>query len=452
MEASHEKAARPREAAPRLSDEEFEAKCHDALRAVAKRYAWTAQQAGIILRNNPLKLQPYQDHVFNRISRSEFGFRYRDENGNLKRWYPDAQTVLSLSIDDEVDFGFVVAERIAFLPGEDEVTHDEDELRVLNLWRPPAWRLLPDAPPPTLFLDHVNYLFDDDEVATNHVLDFLAHMLQRPQERVAHALLITSEAKGIGKSTLGTIIRRLVGERNSRVAQTKDLKSQFDGWLIGSLLVQIDEIYEAGNWDLANKLKPLITEPTVSVNVKYGPQIEVENYARFLMFSNHTAPLNIEDGDRRYFVFNSRATPRDDAYYEVLNRYIDDTAGMNAIFSFLMQRSLSGFSPFRRPPMTAAKQAIIEVSGNPLRSYIVDAVESGHLAKEMNGREFSLDALQRQLQRDGYGSHARNVKELGEALRMAGVMQIRKMVNGAKRRIYVLPDTADDADGTSNDF
>ena len=76
----------------------------------------------------------------------------------------------------------------------------------------------------------------------------------------------------------------------------------------------MDEVYEAGNWDLANKLKPLITERTVSVNVKYGPQMEIENYARFLMFSNHTAPLDLEAGDRRYFVFDSKAQPRDDVY------------------------------------------------------------------------------------------------------------------------------------------
>jgi phage/plasmid-associated DNA primase len=109
-----------------------------------------------------------------------------------------------------------------------------------------------------------------------HVLNFLAHLLQRPQERIGHALLITSEAKGIGKSTLGSVVRRLVGEQNSRVAQTKDLKSSFDGWLMGKLVVQVDEVYEAGNWDLANKLKPLITEPTVSANIKYGPQLEID--------------------------------------------------------------------------------------------------------------------------------------------------------------------------------
>ena len=128
----------------------------------------------------------------------------------------------------------------------------------------------------------------------------MAHLVQRPQERIAHALLITSEAKGIGKSTFGNLVRNLVGERNSRVAQTKDLKGQFDGWLVGKLVIQVDEVYEAGNWDLANKLKPIITEPTVSVNIKYDPQIEVQNYARLILFSHHEAPLNIEEGDRRY--------------------------------------------------------------------------------------------------------------------------------------------------------
>ena len=71
----------------------------------------------------------------------------------------------------------------------------------------------------------------------------IAHLVQRPQERIAHALLLTSDAKGIGKSSLGKVIRALVGERNSRVAQTKDLKGQFDGWIVGKLVVQVDEIY-----------------------------------------------------------------------------------------------------------------------------------------------------------------------------------------------------------------
>ena len=187
------------------------------------------------------------------------------------------------------------------MPGESEIAHDADGCRVLNLWRPAPWVVEDQAKELSVFLEHLRYVLDNDEAATEHVLNFLAHLLQRPHERIGHAMLITSEAKGIGKSTLGTVVRRLVGEQDSRVAQTKDkdLKSSFDGWLMGKLVVQVDEVYEAGNWDLANKLKPQTTEPTVSANIKYGPQLEIDNYARLIMFSNHSAPLNIEDGDRR---------------------------------------------------------------------------------------------------------------------------------------------------------
>jgi hypothetical protein len=420
------------------------------MEAVFQKYAYTAQQAGIVLRRNPLKLAPLTDHVFHRITKAEYGFRYYDKGGRKKVWYPSLEKIFSQYYEpeyheDEYDGSFVIAERIEFMPSEPEITHDADGCRVLNLWRPAPWTADDEAEEPELFLEHLAYVLDSDEAAIEHVLNFLAHLVQRPQERIGHALLITSEAKGIGKSTLGTVVRRLVGEQNSRVAQTKDLKSSFDGWLMGKLVVQVDEVYEAGNWDLANKLKPLITEPTVSANIKYGPQIEIENYARFLMFSNHTAPLNIEDGDRRYFVFNSKAQPREDDYYDRLYGYVERAEAMNAIYGFLMRRDLSGFNPYRRPPMTEAKRQIIAESEHPLHTYIIEAVVSGHFRREL-GVEFSFDALSRQLTKDGYGAQAKNTKEVGNALKLAGVTSVRKNVGDSKKRLYVLPAGEDDGE------
>ena len=270
-------------------------------------------------------------------------------------------------------------------------------------------------------------------------MDFVAHLVQRPQERVNHALLITSEAKGIGKSTLGTIIRRLVGERNGGMAQSKDLKSQFDGWLMGKLIVQVDEIYEHGNWDLANKLMPLITEPTVSVNVKYGPQMSVQNFARFIIFSNHSAPIDIEEGDRRYFVFESHAQPRSTDYYDDLNAFIESAEGLASIYSWLKQRDISAFRPYAAPPVTAAKQRIIEESGNPLRAYIAEIMTNGYVLEKL-GPEFMISALQRLLNLDGYGQHGRNLKELSAALEAAGVTPVRVNIDGKRTRSWRLPD------------
>jgi hypothetical protein len=441
------KSDKKRKQLPREGNPDFEALRDETLRRACKKYAWVAQHEGIVLRKNPLKQAPLKDWVYNRVAKADYGFRYVDRDGHKRLWYPDFPTMVMAYFEPQYageiryDEALIIAERIEFLPGQPEVTHDVDDCRVLNLWRPPEWKEDDSAGEPTLFLQHLTYLLDNDQTAIDHVLNFIAHLVQHPQERVGHALLITSEAKGIGKSTLGAIVRRLVGERNSRVVQTKDLKSSFDGWLVGKLVVQVDEVYEAGNWDLANKLKPLITEPTVSANIKYGPQIEVENFGRFLMFSNNTSPLNIEEGDGRYFVFNSKAQPRDDHYYDALHRYVETPSGMNEIYTYLKRRDLSHFNPHKRPPMTAAKQQVITDSQHPLRTYIAEAVASGHFEKTL-GPEFTWDALQRQLGQDGYGVQAKNMKEVGMALELAGVTHTRRTNKETKKkqRVYCLPE------------
>jgi hypothetical protein len=104
----------------------------------------------------------------------------------------------------------------------------------------------------------------------------------------------------------------------------------------------------------------------------------------------------------------------------------------------LMKRDLSGFSPFRRPPMTEAKQQIISESEHPLHTYVIEAVVNGHFWREL-GEEFSFDALQRQLAKEGYGAQAKNSKELGSALKLAGVTSARKTTGGTKSACMSCP-------------
>ena len=56
------------------------------------------------------------------------------------------------------------------------------------------------------------------------------------------------------------------------------------------------------------------------------------------------------------------------------------------------------------------------------------------------GTEFTFDKLQRQLKQDGYGPQSMNTKEVGTALKLAGITQSRRAVGGAKKRLYRLPD------------
>jgi hypothetical protein len=114
---------------------------------------------------------------------------------------------------------------------------------------------------------------------------------------------------------------------------------------------------------------------------------------------------------------------------------------MDAIYSFFSKRDLSRFNAFRRPPLTTSKKEIIEDSVHPLRTYILECVQSGHFLKTLSG-QFTFDALQRRLTQDGYGPQARNTRELGEALKAAGVTSSRPTLKGKKMRMYALPGSA----------
>ena len=100
---------------------EFNARCRDAMDKVCQKYAWTAQQGGIILRRNPLKLSPLQDYVYTRIAKAEYGFHYMTAGGQKKLWYPVLEKVFSQYFEpeyheDAYDGAFVMAERIESYP------------------------------------------------------------------------------------------------------------------------------------------------------------------------------------------------------------------------------------------------------------------------------------------------------------------------------------------------
>jgi hypothetical protein len=69
--------------------------------------------------------------------------------------------------------------------------------RVFNLYRPPT--IEPgNAAEADRWLDHVHRVFTDD---AGHIVRWLAHRVQRPADKINHALVLGG-AQGIGKDTL----------------------------------------------------------------------------------------------------------------------------------------------------------------------------------------------------------------------------------------------------------
>jgi len=187
-----------------------------------------------------------------------------------------------------------------------------------------------------------------------------------------------------GKTSLGDLIGKLVGESNYSTPDSNAVNSQFNNWLIDTRFILMDEIKSANNkWDLLDRLKPLITDTTVSVNIKGGAQKFQRNYCQIWMNTNHAFPMAVSEGDRRLFIYKSKTIymSRDQIAEHIAPWYkggdyfkwAHSADGLSVILGYLMARDLSGFNPHASAPMTESRAELVADSSSDIEDWITEA-------------------------------------------------------------------------------
>jgi len=116
-------------------------------------------------------------------------------------------------------------------------------------------------------------------------------------------MLLISATQGVGKNTLGNILRILLGPRNvSFPSEASVVDSAFNGWAARKRLIFISEFYSGEKRKAYDKLKPLITEEMIEINEKGVNQFEIDNWATIIACSNSEEALHLDDEDRRWMV------------------------------------------------------------------------------------------------------------------------------------------------------
>lgn len=241
-------------------------------------------------------------------------------------------------------------ESLTYLPKGAEMPDGERGGRY-NIWRPSGVR--PSPGDVSWFLEHMAYIVPDDRERAA-VLDYLAHLVQRPEEKVHFALLVRG-VEGTGKSAIGEIMLRIIGAGNVTKPKNDELLEKWTGWQEGAQLAIIEELMTMGRLEVSNRLKPVITDPTLRIEEKYQTTYTIDNHLNLLCFTNHRDALKLAAGDRRWFVVFSPAKPLDDVYY---SRLFENIYGGGAahVAHWLMSRDISGFNAKGRAPETAAKE------------------------------------------------------------------------------------------------
>lgn len=253
---------------------------------------------------------------------------------------------------------------------------DENGLRVFNMWSPSKFKASKPEKyrEPAFFLDVVDLIFGSSQQEKDYFLDWATHLVCHPDIKMTQSVIITSKAHGVGKGLIAEALKFMVGPQNFKMLTSDVLKGSFQSFVPGTILGCVPELYEHGNKSLADKLKPLQTESELYINLKCGPEEKVHNYLHILAFSNHDTPINISAGDRRWWMFKSEAKKPDAKFFQERFKYLKDPKNSlphtGALMSlryyferrFNEMRATGRFNPYGDPPVTEAKQQVIEDS------------------------------------------------------------------------------------------
>src|ERR1700730_1402982 len=246
---------------------------------------------------------------------------------------------------------------------------------IFNLYRPPA--LVPQAGEVGPWLDLVHRGFPDQ---ADHIILWVAHRVQRPHEKINHALVLGGKP-GIGKDTILEPIKQAVGPWNFADVSPHRILGNFNSHA-RSVILRISEARDLGDWDrfaFYDRMKGLIAAPpdVVQVNEKHLREYYILNLCGVVITSNHkTDGIYLPAEDRRHFVAWSSLSNTDfaDDYWRKQYRWYA-RGGNEAVAEYLASRDLSGFDPKAPPPKTGAFWEIVNANRAPEDAELQDVLD-----------------------------------------------------------------------------
>jgi hypothetical protein len=176
-------------------------------------------------------------------------------------------------------------------------------------------------------------------------LDFLAHMIQKPNEKAPIAFIIKS-LQGVGKNMTLEPISKMLNDYFITSSNINDFIGTHANGFFQKLLVNLNECQMNKNsFDYEGQIKTFITEDTISLNEKHEKRITVRNVARLLIFSQkpNPIPMDVKTINRRFNVFQSTdkfiGMP-DEFWAERMNLFGEDIF-ISILYEFLNTRDIS---------------------------------------------------------------------------------------------------------------
>ena len=198
-----------------------------------------------------------------------------------------------------------------------------------------------------------NYLRDvicnGDELVFDYLIRYLAHMVQRPEEKPG-IMLVLLGGQGTGKGMFFNFLRALWSHTTLQVSSIDQVIGRFNAQIERNFIICMDEALFAGDKKALDSLKSAITEPVIQIEQKHQPSRTIESVHRFLAASNHDQFARIEKDDRRFvFLRVSSKHKQDTTYFAAIAAAIANPVIMAAVLYYLGRKDISEFNVRVRP-------------------------------------------------------------------------------------------------------
>jgi Family of unknown function (DUF5906) len=277
-------------------------------------------------------------------------------------------------------------EQMTWVPGEPTVVKnrlisdggwiERKGCTVFNLYRPPI--VIPKAGDAAPWLNHIYKVYPE---AGDHIMKWLAHRVQHPNDKINHALVLGGK-QGIGKDTLLEPVKHAVGPWNFVDVTPRHLLGRFNGFA-KSVILRVSEARDLGDVDryaFYDHMKLYTAAPpdVLRVDEKNLREYTVFNICGVIITSNHKADgIFLPADDRRHFVAWSALSKEDfdqDYWTRFYRYYVSE--GNAAVAEYLATFDLSGFDPKAPPPKTESFWEIVDASRSPEDAELADALDA----------------------------------------------------------------------------
>jgi len=190
--------------------------------------------------------------------------------------------------------------RIIYSPDLDErYIADEFGDDAINSYRGVSFK--PYKKIPKLIDKLLNNLFLNDKEAKDYFVQWMAYIVQyKKKTKVSWAFF---GASGTGKGLIVDIFMNILGRQNCSInVGDVSLQSAFNAYAYNKLFIHMNEIASDyhGRHGVDGKLKALITDDYLQINMKGIGEINCKNYSNIIINSNKPNPMQVDTTDRRF--------------------------------------------------------------------------------------------------------------------------------------------------------